>query len=178
MYKNQKTALWVQSSLPMGSVVQFFKRFLFIIMISTLLLSSDTPEEGVRSHYKWLWATIWLLGFELRTFGRAVSVLTRWAISPAPQIFIMQFSSKHLHYWVTLPYQQQLVGWSICLFGLVFWNRISLCGPGCPRTCFVDEAGLELRDLPAFASRPQGLKLCATLFMNFFAALCHVPLRW
>ena len=43
-----------------------------------------TPEEGVRSHYGWLWATMWLLGFELRTFGRAVSALTLWAISPAP----------------------------------------------------------------------------------------------
>jgi hypothetical protein len=40
-------------------------------------------EEDVRSHYRWLWATMWLLGFELKTFGRAVSVLTRWAISPA-----------------------------------------------------------------------------------------------
>jgi hypothetical protein len=35
---------------------------------------------------------MWLLGFELRTFGRAVSALTRWAISPAqPQVL----NSKH-----------------------------------------------------------------------------------
>jgi hypothetical protein len=27
---------------------------------------------------------MWFLGFELRTFRRAVSALTRWAISPAP----------------------------------------------------------------------------------------------
>ena len=27
---------------------------------------------------------MWLLGFELRTFGRAVSTLNHWAISPAP----------------------------------------------------------------------------------------------
>jgi hypothetical protein len=25
--------------------------------VSTLLLPSDTPEEGIRSHYRWLWAT-------------------------------------------------------------------------------------------------------------------------
>jgi hypothetical protein len=36
------------------------------------------------------WATMWLLGFELRTFGRAVSVLTRWVISPAQYIFLRQ----------------------------------------------------------------------------------------
>jgi hypothetical protein len=36
--------------------------------MSTELLSSDTPEEGIRSHYIWLW----LLGIELRTSGRTV----------------------------------------------------------------------------------------------------------
>jgi hypothetical protein len=39
----------------------------FLWMLCGLLL------EGVRFHYGWLWATMWLLGFELRTFGRAVS---------------------------------------------------------------------------------------------------------
>ena len=24
------------------------------------------PEEGTRSYYRWLWATMWLLGIELR----------------------------------------------------------------------------------------------------------------
>jgi hypothetical protein len=28
---------------------------------------------------------MWLLGFELRTFGRAVSALNPWIISPAPR---------------------------------------------------------------------------------------------
>jgi hypothetical protein len=31
-----------------------------------------------------LWATMWLLGFELGTSGRTVSALTCWAISPGP----------------------------------------------------------------------------------------------
>jgi hypothetical protein len=30
-----------------------------------------------------LWATMWLLGIELRTPGRTVSVLNHWTISPA-----------------------------------------------------------------------------------------------
>jgi hypothetical protein len=30
-----------------------------------------------------LWATMWLLGFELMTSGRAVSALNQWAISLA-----------------------------------------------------------------------------------------------
>ena len=35
-------------------------------------MTSDTPEEGIRSHCGWLWATMWLLGFELWTVGKAV----------------------------------------------------------------------------------------------------------
>ena len=59
----------------------FFLRFIFIY-VSTPSLSSDTPEEGIRFPYWWLWATMWLLGFELKTFGRAVGTLNCWAISP------------------------------------------------------------------------------------------------
>ena len=45
--------------------------------MSTLSLSSDTPEEGIRS-------TTGLLGIELRTSGRAVSALNCRGISQAP----------------------------------------------------------------------------------------------
>ena len=45
---------------------------------------------------------------------------------------------------------------------VVFRDRVSLCSPGCPGTHFVDQAGLELRNLPASASRVLGLKACAT----------------
>jgi hypothetical protein len=52
-----------------------------------------------------------------------------------------------------------LVGWLV----LVFRDRVSLCSPGCPGTHFVDQAGLELRNLPASASQVLGLKACATM---------------
>jgi hypothetical protein len=45
---------------------------------------------------------------------------------------------------------------------LVFRDRVSLCSPGCPGTHTVDQAGLELRNPPAFASRVLGLKACDT----------------
>jgi hypothetical protein len=55
---------------------------------------------------------------------------------------------------------------SFCLFvwlvGWFFRDRVSLCSPGCPRTHYVDQAGLELRNLPASASRVLGLKAYAT----------------
>ena len=34
--------------------------------------------------------------------------------------------------------------------------------PGCPGTHYVDQAALELRDLPASASEVLGLKVCTT----------------
>jgi hypothetical protein len=49
----------------------------------------------------------------------------------------------------------------VCLF-LVFPDRISLYSPDCPRTHFVDQAGLELRNLPASTSQVLGLKVYAT----------------
>jgi hypothetical protein len=45
---------------------------------------------------------------------------------------------------------------------LVFQDKVSLYSPGCPGTYFVDQAGLELRNLPASAAQVLGLKVCAT----------------
>jgi hypothetical protein len=46
--------------------------------MSMLLPSSDTPEKGIGSHYRCLWATMWLLEIELRISGRAASALNHW----------------------------------------------------------------------------------------------------
>jgi hypothetical protein len=59
--------------------------------VSTLLLSLDTPEESIRSHFRWLWDTMWLLGFELRTSGTAVNALNPWVISLAFYFFLNLF---------------------------------------------------------------------------------------
>jgi hypothetical protein len=49
------------------------------------------------------------------------------------------------------------------LFYFIFFqDRVSLYSPGCPGTHSVDQAGLELRNLPASASQVLGLKACAT----------------
>jgi hypothetical protein len=52
-----------------------------------------------------------------------------------------------------------LVRLFVCLF---VCDRVSLCSPGYPGTHSVDQAGLELRNLPASASQVLGLKACAT----------------
>jgi hypothetical protein len=46
---------------------------------------------------------------------------------------------------------------------LVFPDRVSLYCPGCPGTHSVDQAVLNLRNLPASASRVLGLKVYAPL---------------
>jgi hypothetical protein len=56
-----------------------------------------------------------------------------------------------------------------CFF--VFQDGFSLCSPGCPGTYSVDQAGLELRNPPAFASQVLGLKACATIAWPFFLRL-------
>jgi hypothetical protein len=35
--------------------------------------------------------------------------------------------------------------WFLLFFS--FQNRVSLCSPSCPGTCFVDQAGLELTEI-------------------------------
>jgi hypothetical protein len=42
-------------------------------------------------------------------------------------------------------------------------DRVSLCSLGCPGTPSVDQAGLKLRNLPAYASQVLGLKACVTM---------------
>ena len=41
----------------------------------------------------------------------------------------------------------------VCFCFLVLQDRVSLCSRGCPVTHFVDQAGHELRNSPASASR-------------------------
>ena len=57
--------------------------YLFYLYEYTVAVFRHIPEESIGSHYRWLWATMWLLEIELRTSGRAVSALNLWAISPA-----------------------------------------------------------------------------------------------
>ena len=51
----------------------------------------------------------------------------------------------------------------VCLFVCLFGSRVSLYSPGCPGLPLVDQAGLELRNLPASAFQVMGLNVCATM---------------
>ena len=75
--------------------------FIYFMYMNITVAGFRPPEEGIGSHNKWLWATMWLLGIELRTSGRTVSALNRWAISPSPTLNSFQFVLKALTgtYW-------------------------------------------------------------------------------
>jgi hypothetical protein len=60
---------------------------------------------------------------------------------------------------------------------LVFQDSVSLSSSDCPGTHFVDQAGLELRNPPASASRVLGLKACATMpgaLFFFYLFVCFL----
>jgi hypothetical protein len=57
------------------------------------------------------------------------------------------------------------------LMTVFFRDRVSLCSPGCPLTHSVDQAVLELRNLPASASQVLELKACATTARGLMTVL-------
>jgi hypothetical protein len=61
----------------------------------------------------------------------------------------------------------------LLLFFVFFQDRVSLYR--CPGTHFVDQAGLELRNLPASASQVLGLKACDTMPSSCLIAMHHFP---
>jgi hypothetical protein len=61
---------------------------------------------------------------------------------------------------------------------VVFWARISLCSPDCPRTHSVNQAGLEIRDLPTSASWLLGLRACIRFYNYPKDDLTHTEIIW
>jgi hypothetical protein len=65
----------------------FFNIYLFYLCQFTVTIFKHTrnPNQGFWFHYKWLWASMWLLGIELRTPRRVVIVLTAEPSLQPPQ---------------------------------------------------------------------------------------------
>jgi hypothetical protein len=105
---------------------------------------------------------MWLLGFELLTFGRAVGCSYPLSHLTSPLIFfkivlrqLTKRKKKNARYGLVLllPAQESFTTDVMFVFFFFFWcgecrDRVSLCSPGCPGTHSVDQAGLELRNLP------------------------------
>ena len=78
------------------------------------------------------------------------------------QLIIKKFPHKHMSVFFVCLFVFVFV--FVCLFVCLFFRaRVSLYIPGCPGPPFVDQAGLELRNLPASAFQVMGLNVCATM---------------
>ena len=64
---------------PWPRQLLFFLRFIYYISKYTVAVFRHM-RRGHQISSRMLWANMWLLGFELRTFWRAVSALNSWAI--------------------------------------------------------------------------------------------------
>lgn len=60
----------------------FGKSFLFCVFCLHACLC-DSARSLQSWNYRWLWAAMWVLGFEPRCSERAAGVLNHWAISPS-----------------------------------------------------------------------------------------------
>jgi hypothetical protein len=79
-------------------------------------------------------------------------------------LFLFLFLRQGFFVELLLPWTSLSLSLPLSLFlSWFFWDRVSLYSPGCPGTHSVDQAGLELRNPPASASRVLGLKVCATM---------------
>jgi hypothetical protein len=71
----------------------FFLRFIYLLITQCpACIYACKPGESTSPHYRWLWATMWLVGIELMTSGRADSASNLWAISPA-----LHYLLSHIH---------------------------------------------------------------------------------
>jgi hypothetical protein len=78
--------------------------------------------------------------------GKLAGVSSFYHMGPTDQTQAVKLSSKWL-YLLSQP-DNPIAKWDF-LFSFFFGDRVSLCSPGCPGTHSVDQAGLELRNLPA-----------------------------
>jgi hypothetical protein len=122
------------------------------------LFATSSKEKMPLSLHYGLW------GFSWSHQARKMTLVTPEAVTRATYFFffpsllngqIGQRRNKEKH-------QRHSRRHNILLFFLVFRDRVSLYNPGCPGTHSVDQAGLELRNLPASASQVLGLKACTT----------------
>jgi hypothetical protein len=69
--------------------VLFFKDLFVCLFICMYTVAVFRHSRRGHQISLWLWAIMWLLGFELGTFLRAVGALNHWAISPAPSALVL-----------------------------------------------------------------------------------------
>ena len=116
----------VRQGLVISALNSFFflkDLFIYFMYMNITVAGFRPPEEGIGSHNKWLWATMWLLGIELRTSGRTVSALISLSHHSSPLVLSLKknktiqntlchFKKSQCLWWDPGCKQQVLYGWA------------------------------------------------------------------
>jgi hypothetical protein len=111
----------------------------------------------LREDHCWI-QTSWKLHFFLLIVNKNIIMAEVLKIWKQPHLKLRHLVTKvtytthnHVHRWRTGYTSLLRLGHVIfcccCWFLVSFWDRVSLCSPGWPGTCFVDQAGLELTEI-------------------------------
>jgi hypothetical protein len=88
--------------------------------MSTALLSSDTPEDGIRSHYRWLWVTNHVVA---ENWTQHLWKSSQCSISPVPSTCFQTPSTFTFMTWGFL----QFVPWLKMIHFYMFLFKLNLC---------------------------------------------------
>ena len=86
------------------------------------------------------------------------------------------FLNRHKSALFSLPVN--LLSLAFCFCCCCFGDKVSLYSPGYPGIHSVDQAGVELRNLPASASRVLGLKACTTTARLILIFETYMPIAF
>lgn len=103
-----------------GEDLHFF--FLFKIYLLCIIVFCLHVRKGIKSQYRWFWATTWLLGIELKTSGRTSSALSLRHVSSPDLCFLKELATR-------VKYEVSVVGGVLTLVSrsvvLHFWPNLS-----------------------------------------------------
>ena len=114
IFLNNIVSLFCFGFLSIGVIKKKIHFFILCMWVHSCCL--QTHQKRISHPIRWLWATMWLLGFELRTTGRTVSALRCWAICPALSNTFSYNGSSHEEWqdlfesqiWASLDAQQNV----------------------------------------------------------------------
>jgi hypothetical protein len=123
-------------------------------LVTCFLSSRNLTASGPSSSSPYTKILVWETGRR----GHMETGLTAHSLFHKPKLLVKTQPSSY-----TLRRTQKGRELFFLFFFFSFFpDRVSLCSPGCSGTHSVDQAGLELSNLPASAPQVLGLKACTT----------------
>ena len=166
----KKSALIKRETHPQSCQVSWYRD----VKLSKQPFSRNSPNSQFAVNSRKSWRTVRPHSVTSKETSRVEKQHSRWPCLSGKQSepACLGWRRLHMHTWL----RWCVVDWGFglvwfgccCCFYFVlfcffnFRDRVSLYRPSYPRNHFEDQAGLELRNLPASASQVLGLKVCTT----------------